>query len=158
LSPTNLHTSSTYGRLLNESPPGRTKQTSFIENSDHNRLKALSHPNLDLATGEQDKKSSESTSQYQVANGLAASLNISTVASQAGLSGTTEGSKPEENRDKLSWNEVMRIAKEQNTKMYGNNKKKPLNKQDAGKTERALFCLSLKNPIRRACIRIVEWK
>ena len=146
---------------MTDTVSGETKQTSFIGNTANSRVRSHSHPNLDSTTGQKGKYTelnSDPSSQFQVANGLADSLEVSTVANRTGGTGGEAGPKSEENKEKLSWNDVMRIAKEQNTKMYGNSKKKLQPKQEVGKPERALFCLSLKNPIRRACIGIVEWK
>ena len=143
-----------YGKLSSETAP---RQVPFVQGL-ADRLKSQSHPNLDLATPTLEANSKES---YQLANGLAASLEVSTVPTQAGSTGITGNSVEagKGNSEKpLNWNYVMRIAKEQNQKMYGSSKKKVQNKQDVGKADRALCCLSLQNPIRRSCIRIVEWK
>ena len=120
-------------------------------------LKSRSHPCLELTTSspEPDNKSTNS-SPYHLANGLTASLAISTAPSQTGVSAPDpQKEAASADRPAITWSDVMRIAKEQN-KMQIN--KKSQAKQDVGKAERSLFCLRLSNPIRRACLRLVEWK
>nr|CAB3227402.1 voltage-dependent L-type calcium channel subunit alpha-1D-like [Phallusia mammillata] len=57
----------------------------------------------------------------------------------------------------VDWSKVVQAAQQQYKIMHGTTRKrKPA--QDLGKTESSLLCLSLKNPFRRACIKIVEWR
>ena len=130
-----------------------TKQTSFIGRSTE-RLKPPGRLNYDIVGTEFEEaaqKNSELNSQYQVANGLAASVNLSTVATRTGQ----EGAKQGKNSD--PWSNALQLVTDRGTTMQGNNKKKT-KKQEASKPVRALLCLSPQNPIRRACISIVEWK
>uniref|UniRef100_H2YSX2 Voltage-dependent L-type calcium channel subunit alpha n=1 Tax=Ciona savignyi TaxID=51511 RepID=H2YSX2_CIOSA len=57
----------------------------------------------------------------------------------------------------VNWAEVLKAAKNQNKKMHGTRKRKNA-QQDMDKAETSLLCLSLKNPFRRACLKIVEWR
>ena len=59
---------------------------------------------------------------------------------------------------RTNWKNVVLLANEQNKRMYGNERKKMKSKEDVGLPETSLLCLSLKNPFRKACIKIVEWK
>ena len=143
-----------YGKLSDDKRD-TTKQVSF--ESDSSRLKSRSHPNLNFTT---EKKGIRLPGgPFQISNGISASLALSTSVvphtSVGGADAVAEGGS----RSPLTWNDVVRIAETQNQKMYGNNRRKNMsNKQDAGKAEKSLCCLSLNNPIRKACIRIVEWK
>nr|XP_026689963.1 voltage-dependent L-type calcium channel subunit alpha-1D isoform X2 [Ciona intestinalis] len=57
----------------------------------------------------------------------------------------------------VNWAEVLKAAKNQNKKMHGPRKRKQA-QQDTAKAETSLLCLSLKNPFRKACLKIVEWR
>ena len=56
----------------------------------------------------------------------------------------------------VDWSKLIQAAKYQQRIMHGNVKKRKT--PEVGYSESSLYCLSLTNPFRRACISIVEWR
>lgn len=73
---------------------------------------------------------------------------------------TTNGGAPVGGVD---WGTVLSAARQQYNTMNGTTnpttrKRKIKPDPNAGRAPQALLCLSLKNPIRKACMKIVDWR
>ncbi|XP_039270704.2 voltage-dependent L-type calcium channel subunit alpha-1D-like isoform X2 [Styela clava] len=76
----------------------------------------------------------------------------STVAANGGGAGQPGG---------VDWSTVLTAARKQYSAMHGTTnarKRKTPVDVNAGRAPQALLCLGLKNPIRRACMNIVDWR
>lgn len=63
----------------------------------------------------------------------------------------------------VDWSTVLSAAKQKNSAMNGTagpNARKRTNApgNNAGKAPRSLMCLTLKNPFRKFCLKLVDWK
>jgi len=96
----------------------------------------------------------------QPTNGLSSAASAVVVPSiiaskESGIGGETQVKST--NSGGVDWTKVVQAAQQQYKTMNGAARRRQAT-QDLGKAEVSLCCLSLKNPFRKLCIRIVEWK